>query len=180
MPTAPIEVPPIGQPLRRPLPGGNLVEHARGRRKPRTGTGVPLGPVSKCWVEPRRGPDGDPARRRFVWIPVLYPAETPTRPVVVWARRRPARHFETGPRRSVYLSLRDRPGGGVHGTVARVATTVLLLGTVSLLTDVSSELVAAVLPLYLTAQAVVGLIAYGFVDGLYQAVSALVRMAGGD
>src|SRR5438876_371461 len=98
MPTAPIEVPPIGQPLRRPLPGGNLVEQARGRRKPRTGTGVPLGPVSKCSVEPRRGPDGDPARRRFVWIPVLYPDETPTRPVVVWARRRPARHFETGPR----------------------------------------------------------------------------------
>src|SRR5438874_12854176 len=57
-----------------------------------------LGPVSKCSVEPRRGPGGDPARRRFVWIPVLYPDETPTRPVVVWARRRPARHFETGPR----------------------------------------------------------------------------------
>src|SRR5438046_10716648 len=56
-----------------------------------------LGPVSKCSVEPRRGPGGDPARRRFVWIPVLYPDETPTRPVVVWARRRPARHFETGP-----------------------------------------------------------------------------------
>ena len=30
----------------------------------------------------------------------------------------------------MYLSLRDRPGGGVHGTVARVATTVLLIGTV--------------------------------------------------
>src|SRR5205814_6198585 len=58
-----------------------------------------LGPVSKCSVEPRRGPGGDPARRRFVWIPVLYPDETPTRPVVVWARRRPARHFETGPKR---------------------------------------------------------------------------------
>ena len=57
-----------------------------------------LGPVSKCSVEPRRGPGGDPARRRFVWIPVLYPDETPTRPVVVWARRRLARHFETGPR----------------------------------------------------------------------------------
>ena len=79
----------------------------------------------------------------------------------------------------MYLSLRDRPGGGVHGTVARVATTVLLLGTVSLLTDVSSEMVAAVLPLYLTAQAGLGLFAYGFVDGLYQGVSALVRIAGG-
>src|SRR5437763_10129423 len=79
-----------------------------GRPAPRCGSGPllrrdlrrrqVLGPVSKCSVEPRRGPGGDPARRRFVWIPVLYPDETPTRPVVVWARRRLARHFETGPK----------------------------------------------------------------------------------
>jgi MFS family permease len=56
---------------------------------------------------------------------------------------------------------------------------VLLLGVVSLLTDVSSEMVAAVLPLYLTAQVGLGFFAYGFVDGLYQGVSALVRIAGG-
>jgi MFS family permease len=44
---------------------------------------------------------------------------------------------------------------------------------------VSSESVAAILPLYLTA--VVGLtpVAYGFIDGLYQGVSALVRLGGG-
>jgi MFS family permease len=55
----------------------------------------------------------------------------------------------------------------------------VLLGVVSLLTDVSSESVSAVLPLYLTA--VVGLtpLAYGFIDGLYQGVSALVRILGG-
>ncbi|MFV2100543.1 MFS transporter [Micromonospora sp. LOL_024] len=49
----------------------------------------------------------------------------------------------------------------------------------SLLTDVSSEMVASILPLYLTA--VVGLspIAYGFLDGIYQGVSAFVRLAGG-
>ena len=54
-----------------------------------------------------------------------------------------------------------------------------MLGVVSLLTDVSSESVAAILPLYLTA--VVGLspVAYGLIDGLYQGVSALVRLAGG-
>jgi MFS family permease len=61
----------------------------------------------------------------------------------------------------------------------RVATTVLVLGVVSLLTDVSSEMVAAVLPLYLTAQVGLGFLAYGFVDGVYQGVSALVRIAGG-
>ncbi|MFV2083724.1 MFS transporter [Micromonospora sp. LOL_021] len=83
----------------------------------------------------------------------------------------------------MYVTLRDRPGAdsGSPGRAVgrRVSGTVLLLGTVSLLTDVSSEMVASVLPLYLTA--VVGLspVAYGFLDGVYQGVSALVRIAGG-
>jgi MFS family permease len=81
----------------------------------------------------------------------------------------------------VYVSLRDRPGADqAPGTRAkRVASTVVLLGVVSLLTDISSESVASVLPLYLTA--VVGLspMAYGFLDGVYQGVSAFVRLAGG-
>ena len=83
----------------------------------------------------------------------------------------------------MYVSLRDRPGAdeppAAGKTVRRVASTVVLLGVVSLLTDVSSEMVNSVLPLYLTA--VVGLspVAYGFVDGLYQGVSAFLRIAGG-
>jgi MFS family permease len=84
----------------------------------------------------------------------------------------------------VYLSDRAR-----HDTAARAprgavperrtGSTVVLLGLVSLFTDVSSESVSAVLPLYLTV--VVGLspLAFGFVDGLYQGVSALVRILGG-
>lgn len=82
----------------------------------------------------------------------------------------------------MYVTLRegsrdpDAPGRRRGG---RVAGTVVLLGVVSMLTDVSSEAVAAVLPLYLTA--VVGLspLAYGFIDALYQGVSAVVRIAGG-
>ena len=56
---------------------------------------------------------------------------------------------------------------------------VITLGVVSLLTDVSSESVSAILPVYLTV--VVGLtpVAYGLIDGLYQGVSALVRLGGG-
>jgi MFS family permease len=80
----------------------------------------------------------------------------------------------------MYVSLRDRPAAtSARGTAARVAPTVILLGVVSLLTDISSEMISAVLPIYLTAQLGLGLLAYGFVDGLYQGVSALVRIAGG-
>jgi MFS family permease len=82
----------------------------------------------------------------------------------------------------VYVSLRDRPGSGESGagsTVRRVSSTVVLLGVVSLLTDVSSEMVASVLPLYLTAAVGLSTVAYGFLDGMYQGVSAFLRIAGG-
>jgi MFS family permease len=83
----------------------------------------------------------------------------------------------------VYVSLRDRPGADQPSekgkVVRRVSSTVILLGVVSCLTDISSESVSSILPLYLTA--VVGLspVAYGFLDGMYQGVSAFVRLAGG-
>ncbi len=81
----------------------------------------------------------------------------------------------------MYVTLRDRPAGSrrVGGPLPRVSATVVLLGTVSLLTDVSSEMVASVLPLYLTAMVGLAPIAYGVLDGLYQGVSAMVRIAGG-
>ncbi|TFD52142.1 MFS transporter [Cryobacterium frigoriphilum] len=48
-----------------------------------------------------------------------------------------------------------------------------------MLTDISSESVAAILPLYLTSVLGLSTIAFGFIDGLYQGVSAVVRIAGG-
>jgi MFS family permease len=83
----------------------------------------------------------------------------------------------------MYVTLRDRPGEDAspsgQAVARRVSSTVVLLGIVSLLTDVSSEMVASIMPLYLTA--VIGLspVAYGFWDGIYQGVSAVVRIAGG-
>jgi MFS family permease len=62
---------------------------------------------------------------------------------------------------------------------ARVSSTVLLLGVVSLLTDISAEMVATVLPLYLIQAAGLSPLQYGVVDGIYQAGAALVRIAGG-
>lgn len=82
----------------------------------------------------------------------------------------------------MYLSLKDRPApDGASPSLKRraVPATVIMLGLVSMLTDVSSEMVNAVLPIYLTAQVGLGLLAYGFVDGIYQGISALVRIAGG-
>jgi MFS family permease len=62
---------------------------------------------------------------------------------------------------------------------ARVSRIVITLGLVSFFTDLSSEMVVAVLPVYLTL--VLGLtpIQYGLIDGLYQGVTAAVRIVGG-
>src|SRR3954469_24321798 len=61
----------------------------------------------------------------------------------------------------------------------RVGGTVLLLGTCSLLTDISSEMVSAILPLYLVVTLGFTPLQYGVVDGIYQGASALVRLAAG-
>jgi MFS family permease len=82
----------------------------------------------------------------------------------------------------MYISVRETAtsSGEVRSTtVQRVATTVILLGIVSLLTDVSSEMVNAIFPLYLTAQVGLSVFAYGFIDGLYQGASSLIRIGGG-
>jgi len=80
----------------------------------------------------------------------------------------------------MYLTLRDRPMSDRRSRVhRRVATTVVLLGLVSMFTDISTESVNAVLPKYLIF--IVGLSpqAFGFVNGLYNGVSAVIRIFGG-
>ncbi|GAB3744801.1 MFS transporter [Microlunatus parietis] len=83
----------------------------------------------------------------------------------------------------MYVTLREnrdrRTAAPPAEVPRRIPATVLGLGIVSLLTDISSESVTAVLPLYLTVVLGFGPLAYGFVDGINQAVSALVRLAGG-
>ncbi|MCR2785012.1 MFS transporter [Microbacterium sp. zg-B96] len=60
-----------------------------------------------------------------------------------------------------------------------MSSTVITLGIVSLLTDISSESVSAILPLYITGFLGLSMIAFGVLDGMYQGVSAFVRIAGG-
>ncbi|MEU1093973.1 MFS transporter [Streptomyces sp. NPDC005877] len=60
-----------------------------------------------------------------------------------------------------------------------MAPTVLALGAVSLITDVSSEMVTAVLPLYLVTGLGLSPLGFGLLDGVYNGFSALVRLVGG-
>ena len=82
----------------------------------------------------------------------------------------------------MYLSLKNTPTSE-RGTRPRgirtVSSAVASLGVVSMLTDISSESVTAVLPLYVTSALGLSMVAYGFLDGIYQGISALVRIAGG-
>ena len=61
----------------------------------------------------------------------------------------------------------------------RVPRTVVLLGLTSLLTDISSEMVAAVLPLYLVYAAGLSPLALGVVDGLYRGAAAIAALTSG-
>ncbi|GGP40536.1 MFS transporter [Streptomyces melanogenes] len=65
------------------------------------------------------------------------------------------------------------------GRRSALAPTVLALGTVSLITDVSSEMVTAVLPLYLVTGLGLSPLGFGLLDGVYNGFSALVRLVGG-
>lgn len=82
----------------------------------------------------------------------------------------------------MYITLRGAPKGQAKATPAgrsRVPGAVIGLGVVSLLTDISSESVAAILPIYITVVVGLGPLAFGFIDGIYQGISAFVRIAGG-
>ena len=62
---------------------------------------------------------------------------------------------------------------------ARVSRTVFFLGLTSLLTDVSAEMVTAILPLYLVLNLNMTPLAFGIIDGLYLGASSIVRLISG-
>ncbi|WP_078872062.1 MFS transporter [Streptomyces sp. NRRL S-337] len=74
---------------------------------------------------------------------------------------------------------RALPHAKAASALRTVPRTVFVLGTVSLITDVSSEMVTAVLPLYLVATLGLSPLGFGLLDGVYNGVSALVRLVGG-
>jgi len=62
---------------------------------------------------------------------------------------------------------------------AHVSRTVLLLGVTSMLTDISSEMVTTILPLYLVYSLGMSPLQFGVIDGIQQGASSLVRVFGG-
>ena len=86
----------------------------------------------------------------------------------------------------MYPSVRsDAPLAGARGpslTRGRwptVSRNVVLLGLTSLFTDISSEMLTAVLPLYFMLELRMTPLQFGLIDGLYQGTSAIVRVASG-
>src|SRR5262249_34579799 len=87
----------------------------------------------------------------------------------------------------VYPSERYRgPAGDLAAApvVARsywgfVSRNVVMLGLTSLFTDISSESLSAVLPLYFMLELRMTPLQFGLLDGLYQGSSALVRVVAG-
>lgn len=72
-----------------------------------------------------------------------------------------------------------KPDPARSGLRQRVPATVLALGTVSLVTDISAEMITATMGLYLTAGLGLGYLALGALDGLYTGATALLRLGGG-
>jgi MFS family permease len=60
-----------------------------------------------------------------------------------------------------------------------VSSNVLFLGLTSCFTDISSEMVSSVLPLYFVFFLQLSPLQFGILDGLYQGVAALVRLGSG-
>src|SRR5215213_3573408 len=81
-------------------------------------------------------------------------------------------------RASLPKTLKRSAGSSRHAGRGRVSRNVLYLGLTSLFTDISSEMVSAILPLYLVFHLGFSAFEFGLIDGLYQGVAALLSVAG--
>lgn len=87
----------------------------------------------------------------------------------------------------MYLSLKrgTDPAAGLQQpgsqtpTGRGVSRNVVMLGLTSLFTDISSEMVVAIIPIYLTVTVGWTTIGYGLFDGLFSLVDSVFRLVGG-
>jgi MFS family permease len=81
--------------------------------------------------------------------------------------------------------FRRRRSGASTATASRpllpaaIRANVIFLGLTSLLTDISSEMVISVLPIYLITILRLTPAQFGIIDGLYQGVAAVIQLASG-
>src|SRR5580765_382018 len=66
-----------------------------------------------------------------------------------------------------------------RGTRVHVSRTVILLGLTSMFTDISSEMVTTIMPLYLIFSLGLSPLQFGVIDGIQGGAAALVRVAAG-
>ncbi|HEX2164467.1 MAG TPA: MFS transporter [Thermoanaerobaculia bacterium] len=66
-----------------------------------------------------------------------------------------------------------------RGPFRGLPTTVVALGVVSLLTDLSSEMISPLLPLFLTTTLGAGAVALGAIEGVAEATASLVKLVSG-
>jgi MFS family permease len=74
---------------------------------------------------------------------------------------------------------RKARAGGRTSVREHIGRTVLLLGTTSLLTDVSSEMVSTILPIFVVFGMGATALQFGIIDGIYQGATALMRLLAG-
>jgi MFS family permease len=79
----------------------------------------------------------------------------------------------------MYLSTVNSPVAARSRRWGAVSANVIALGAVSLVTDVSAEMVTAVLPVYLVVGLQLSPSAYGVVNGVYSGATVLLRLVGG-
>jgi MFS family permease len=80
----------------------------------------------------------------------------------------------------VVVRRRGRRAAGERiGMREHIGRTVVLLGATSLLTDVSSEMVSTVLPIYIVFALGATPLQFGIVDGIYQGATAFMRLLAG-
>jgi len=84
-----------------------------------------------------------------------------------------------GRRGQSLLDQQDRPAPIAQPRrLRKVGRNVVLLGLTSMFTDISSEMVNSILPLYLTYELRWSPLQFGLFDGMYQAMTAFLRSAG--
>ena len=71
------------------------------------------------------------------------------------------------------------PRPTAHASTARLSTTVLVLGAASFLTDLSSEMIFPLLPVFLTTVLAAGPRALGVIEGFAESTASLLKVASG-